>query len=167
MRHGTEQRAQWPSGQVVRPRPATLHQAGFTIIEVLVSIMLLSIIVLVIITPLTGLFSLTRRSDQQISATQTAQRILEGVRGEWLNGARYSQACVVVPLPVMTPPVEVNIKSLDLQGNVVSTGVLQTTCGTPADNPPLRRIDVTVRVGKAVSNLSIDVARPSLAVVTP
>ncbi|UQN05552.1 type II secretion system protein J [Deinococcus sp. QL22] len=136
------------------------HQAGFTIIEVLVSIMLLSIIVLVILTPLSGLFNMTRRSDQQIAATQVAQRTLETIRGEWLSGARYRQACVSAPIPQMTPPIAVNVQSLDREGSVTTTAALKTTCGTAADDPPLRRIQVVVKVGKAVSNLSVDVARP-------
>lgn len=122
--------------------------------------MLFSVIVLVVITPLTGLFSMTRRSDQQTSATQTAQRVVETVRGEWLNGANYSRVCVLAPLPATSPALQVSVKSLDQQGNVSAIRVLQTTCGIPADNPPLRRVEVTVKVGQAVSNLSVDVARP-------
>ncbi|ANE44052.1 PulJ/GspJ family protein [Deinococcus puniceus] len=151
--------AQAGNGPALASREAG-HQAGFTIIEVLVSIMLLSIIVLVILTPLSGLFNLTRRSDQQITATQAAQRTLETIRGEWLSGARYRQACVSVPIPVMTPPIAVNVQSLDRDGNVMTTAPLDTTCGPTADDPPLRRIQVVVKVGNAVSNLSVDVARP-------
>lgn len=160
MDRATEQLALRWTANAARPKPFAVHQAGFTIIEVLVSIMLFSIIVLVIITPLTGLFSMTRRSDQQMSATQTAQRIIETVRGEWLSETNYRQVCLAAPLPVMTPPLEVNVKSLDQQGNVLATRVLQATCGTPADDPPLRRIQVTVKVGNAVSSLSVDVPRP-------
>lgn len=151
MRRGTD-----PYG----PRVGPHHQAGFTIIEVLVSITLLSIIILVILTPLTGLFGLSQRSDQQVTATQAAQRTLETIRGDWLSAERYGKVCLTKALPVMIPPLQVQLEDLDQTGKVTGTSTLRSQCVGAADSPPMRRVRVSVQVGKAVSTLSVDVARP-------
>ncbi|MFB9994414.1 prepilin-type N-terminal cleavage/methylation domain-containing protein [Deinococcus oregonensis] len=162
MRHGTkslelrESMARVSGGPALRPP----HRAGFTIIEVLVSITLLSIIILVILTPLTGLFGLTQRSDQQVTATQAAQRILETIRGDWLSSERYGKRCLTKALPVLVPPLQVQLEDLDQTGRILSTTNLRSQCEGAADSPPMRRVRVSVQVGKATSTLSVDVARP-------
>ncbi|THF68124.1 prepilin-type N-terminal cleavage/methylation domain-containing protein [Deinococcus sp. Arct2-2] len=142
------------------PHAGPHRQAGFTIIEVLVSITLLSIIILVILTPLTGLFGLTQRSDQQVTATQAAQRTLESIRGDWLSAERYGKLCLTKALPTMTPPLQVQLEDLDQTGKVMGTSTLRSQCDGAADSPPMRRVRVSVQVGKASSTLSVDVARP-------
>ncbi len=163
MRHGTK--SPWPGGPHKRARsvnsaPLPTHQVGFTIIEVLVSITLLSVIILVILTPLTGLFGLTQRSDQQVTATQSAQRILETIRGDWLSAERYGKLCLTKALPVLVPPLQVQLENLDQTGRVLGTTNLRSQCDGVADSPPMRRVRVSVQVGKATSTLSVDVARP-------
>lgn len=141
-------------------------QAGFSLVEVLVAIMLMGIIVLVVVTPLTGFFGLTRRSNQQVDATQLAQRTLETIRGEWLNQARYDQVCSSVPLP--QPPggstITVEVTNLDPNGAVLGTAAYRADCATvtAGDTSPLRRVEVTHRdsQGKVQAKLAVEVARP-------
>ncbi|GGS17035.1 prepilin-type N-terminal cleavage/methylation domain-containing protein [Deinococcus knuensis] len=131
---------------------------GFTIIEVLVAVFLTSVIALVVLTPLTGFFGLTRRSNQQVTATQQAQQVIEAVRGDWLSVANYDQRCATQPLPAGA---QVTLTNLDVNGNPTGTPALNTTCGSnPPDTAPVRRINVQVTLGGATSSLSVDVARP-------
>ena len=136
----------------------TSHTQGFTIIEVLVAVFLTSVIALVVLTPLTGFFGLTRRSTQQVTATQQAQQIIEAVRGDWLSVANYDQRCATQPLPAGA---QVTLTNLDVNGNPTGTPDLNTTCGISSpDTAPVRRINVQVTLGSATSSLSVDVARP-------
>ncbi|PNY80775.1 prepilin-type N-terminal cleavage/methylation domain-containing protein [Deinococcus koreensis] len=142
-------------------------RAGFTIIEVIVTIALLSVIVLVVLTPLTGFFGLTRRSNQQVDATQATQRALETIRGEWLNLGRYDQACITLPLPATTPPLQVEVTNLDPDGQPLGAAPWRVDCtaGTllsPPDTSPLRRVQVTRQdsSGRVLSQLSVLVDRP-------
>lgn len=142
-------------------------RAGFTIIEVIVTIALLSVIVLVVLTPLTGFFGLTRRSNQQVDATQATQRALETIRGEWLNAGRYDQACIDTPLPETTPPLQVEVVNLNPDGRPLGAAPWRADCDvggplSPADTSPLRRVQVT-RVnaaGQMLSQLTVLVDRP-------
>ena len=142
-------------------------QAGFTIIEVIVTIALLSVIVLVVLTPLTGFFGLTRRSNQQVDATQLTVRAVETIRGEWLNLGRYDQACVITPLPVSTPPLEVIVTNLGPDGQTLGAAAWRSDCAaggplSPADTSPLRRVQVTRLdgAGRVLSQLTVLVDRP-------
>lgn len=142
-------------------------QAGFTIIEVIVTIALLSVIVLVVLTPLTGFFGLTRRSNQQVDATQLTVRAVETIRGEWLNLGRYDQACITTPLPVSIPALKVTVINLGPDGQSLGAAPWRPDCAvggplSPADTSPLRRVQVT-RVdgaGRVLSQLTVLVDRP-------
>lgn len=131
------------------------------------TIALLSVIVLVVLTPLTGFFGLTRRSNQQVDATQVTQRALETIRGEWLNAGRYDQACVTTALPVVTPPLEISVTNLDPDGQTLGAAPWRPDCAvggplSPPDTSPLRRVRVT-RVdgsGRVLSQLTVLVDRP-------
>lgn len=137
-----------------------------TIIEVLVAIMLLSVVVLVVLTPLTGFFGLTRKSGTQVSATQAAQQAMEQIRGDWLNQTAYEQLCTASSLPVTTPPLSVNVTNMGPERNVLGTAELRAgACGgTPitADTSPMR--EVLVRQlgpgGQVASEVRMVVARP-------
>ena len=136
-----------------------------TIIEVLVAIMLLSVVVLVVLTPLTGFFGLTRKSGTQVSATQAAQQAMEQIRGDWLNQTAYEQLCTASPLPVTTPPLSVTVTNLGPERNVLGTAELRAgACGVPitADTSPMR--EVLVRQlgpgGQVASEVRMVVARP-------
>lgn len=134
------------------------HRQGFTIIEVLVAVLLVSIIAFVVLTPLTGFFGLTRRSTEQVTATQQAQQVLESVRGDWLSVANYDQRCATQPVPASA---QVTLTNLDVNGTPTGTPALNASCGSNTPDPaPVRRVNVQVTLGTVTSSLSVDVARP-------
>ena len=92
----------------------TKRLQGFTIIEVLVALALLAIVITAVVLPLTGFFGITRRSSQQVSATNLAQQAIEQIRGEWLNQAKYDQSCLTIALPSSVPTV--TLQDEDAQG---------------------------------------------------
>ncbi len=133
-------------------------QAGLTIVEVLVGILLLSVIAVVVLAPLTSFFGLSRQSSQQVSATQQAQQILEGIRSDWLAPGLYAQRCATTPVPAGAA---VTISALALDGTVTGTAPLNASCvGNPPDLSPARRVSVQVTVNGMQSTLNVDVARP-------
>lgn len=139
----------------MRTEPPT---AGLTIVEVLVGVLLLSVIAVAVLSPLTSFFGLTRKSSQQVSATQQAQQVVEGIRGDWLSRPNYDQRCAADPLPAGTT---VTLHNLDLSGAETATVPLNASCtGNPADPSPARRVSVQVSVNGTVSTLNVDVARP-------
>ncbi|WP_412028060.1 prepilin-type N-terminal cleavage/methylation domain-containing protein [Deinococcus yunweiensis] len=153
--------------RVTRGRRLRGAHAGFTIIEILVTIALLSVIVLVVLTPLTGFFGMTRRSNDQVTATQITQRALETIRGEWLSVARYDQRCVKTPLPTTFPPLDIQITNLDPDGQNLGSVPWRGECDaaaplSPPDRAPLRRVQVTRSddTGRVLSQLTVLVDRP-------
>lgn len=136
--------------------------AGLTIIEVLVSIALLSVIVLVVLTPLTGFFGLTRQSNQQVSATQSAQRAMEALRGNWLNPGYYDRNCLTNPAVLDNLNIEITALDVDNQ----STGTLGkpgncVASAAAANPPPLKRVRITKTdaQGKLLADLTVEVDR--------
>ena len=144
----------------------TKRLQGFTIIEVLVALALLAIVITAVVLPLTGFFGITRRSSQQVSATNLAQQAIEQIRGEWLNQAKYDQSCLTIALPSSVPTV--TLQDEDAQGTAQGgTGTLtvSATCGngTVPSGPPLRRVTIVTTVSGKASNSStlvVEVARP-------
>ncbi|MBZ9713171.1 hypothetical protein [Deinococcus multiflagellatus] len=136
----------------------TETRGGITIVEVLVGVLLVSVIVMVVLTPLTGFFGLTQRSTQQVGATQTAQQVLETIRGDWLSLAMYDQRCTTATIPSGTT---LTVTNLDLNGAPTGTVTLNASCsGNTPDPAPVRRVQLVARSGTAQSTLSVDVARP-------
>ena len=56
---------------------------GLTIIELLISIVLLGLLAAAILAPLTGLFQMTTQSTQTLNTTTYAQEVMEFVQGQW------------------------------------------------------------------------------------
>jgi prepilin-type N-terminal cleavage/methylation domain-containing protein len=143
---------------------------GFTIIEVLVAVALFAVVVLVILAPLTGLFGLTQKSNQQVNATNFAQQAVETIRGQWLatNKYRYDLNCIVGPLVLGGASPTIAVQDEDVQGNpqtnattfFVGTTANCPTSGTVAAGPPLRSVTVTATVNGTIAKLIVEVARP-------
>jgi len=156
----------------VRPpnsRPGqTRHSEGFTIIEVLVAVALFAIVVLVILAPLTGLFGLTQRSTQQVSATNAAQQVIEQIRGQWLDQVKYSKSCVDLTLPSGVT-VTTTVQDKNVQGTAVGTsyaavvGCSAAAVRTTQSAIHYLTVNATSTGGSGVqstSALSVEVARP-------
>lgn len=56
---------------------------GFTLIEMLASIVIMGLLVTAVLGPLTSLFKNTRTSGQALQKTTQAQNVLEFVKGQW------------------------------------------------------------------------------------
>lgn len=150
-------------------RPTTggfkASRAGFTIIEVLVAIMLLTITIVVVLGPLTGMFGLSRKSGDQASATNVAQGVIEQVRGEWLATPKYTSACITATsLPDNTT---VSIQNFNAKREAVGTAfnlVLDAACGDsppdPDPNVPLRQVTVTSTVNGLTTSFEVEVSHP-------
>lgn len=150
------------------PRRGRSRQAGFTILEVLIALALFSVVILVVLAPLTGLFGLTQRSTDQIVAVNSGQQVIEQIRGQWLNSTRYDKGCIDRALSA-PGVVSVTLQDENLGGEpITSPAPLATAadCRTAdassavsAAAPPLRKVTVVTRAGNATSTLSVEVAR--------
>lgn len=145
-------------------------QQGFTILETLVALALFSVILLVVVTPLTGLFGLTQRSTDQVNAVNVGQQIIEQIRGQWLdsNRIRYDKACIDDALPTLGAPT-VTIQSENLNGGAIGAATALSSASDCLSavpplsvvnaSPPLRRIKVVTTLNGTVSTLAVEVAR--------
>lgn len=151
------------------PRTEARNIQGFTIIEVLVAMLLFAIVTLVILAPLTGLFGLTQRSTQQVTATNLAQQAIEEIRGEWLVSGQYGRACVNTLPSGVTPP---TAQDKDIDGNVLkdssgtpyppyplTVGSCTSAVLTPRQ-PAIRAVTVSATVSGSSSTLNLEIARP-------
>lgn len=155
---------------------------GLTVSEVLVALVLFGVILLVV-SPIIGMFRLNRNSSQTLSATAQAQNVLERIQGQWsltnasaINSARtndpgtrrYVGTCFNPPdFPSNT---QVTVDAVDINGNV--TGPLPYTissnCATAPQNPtPFKRVNVTVTGLIQGNSTPVVLARASLIIGNP
>ncbi|WP_394650564.1 prepilin-type N-terminal cleavage/methylation domain-containing protein [uncultured Deinococcus sp.] len=141
---------------------------GFTLIEVLVAITLLSVIIVVVVASLTVSFRLSGSTTLQSVATNRAQATLEAVRGQWQQDLnRYDTTCVVYTLPAGTTA---SVQNETASGDLVGTAqniTFAASCPTPTASPtaiPLRRVTVTANNTSGNSGgqsvLILEIARP-------
>ncbi len=137
------------------------QQSGFSLIEILVAIALLSSLVLVV-SPLLNALRENRRSDQTVNATVLAEKIISQINQAWATDSNYAAACV----PNLTVPANatVIVKDENLDGTLAATVNLVTTaaCPAPATNPSLlRRIQINVaQTGASNTVIETKVVRP-------
>jgi prepilin-type N-terminal cleavage/methylation domain-containing protein len=146
-----------------------LKAQGFTVVEVLVAILLFAIVVLAVLAPLSGLFSLTKKSSQQVSATNIAQQAIETIRGQWQNASRvqYDLNCIAGPLTTAATNPTVSVRNGNSRGTFQNPAVSltvgdATTCpafGTAVPGPQLREVTVTATVNGNTAKLVVEVAR--------
>ncbi|MFC6660513.1 hypothetical protein [Deinococcus multiflagellatus] len=60
-----------------------------------------------------------------MGATQTAQQVLETIRGDWLSLAMYDQRCTTATIPSGTT---LTVTNLDLNGAPTGTVTLNASC---------------------------------------
>lgn len=151
----------------IHSRPhRTASEDGFTIIEVLVSIMLLSIVIMLVLSQLTGLFGVSKRSGEQVTATNLAQSVIEQVKGEWQDQPKYSSACITAAS--LPSGVTVSLQDYDAtesaQGAAYSLSLQGTGCGSnppsPDNSAPLRGVTVTATVNGKATSFEVKVAHP-------
>lgn len=143
---------------------------GFTLVELLVAMALFAVLAAVLSSTIVGLFGKTGNSQQRLSTTTDAQRILEAVKSSWNQQAYYDLACVD-GLP--NSSYRIAIQSLDSRAQPVTLGGAKTqvTSGCPAltassadtstlPAPPMRRVTVTTTQNNQTTNLVLDLLRP-------
>lgn len=129
---------------------------GFTIVEILMAILLLSIIILVVLGSLNGFFGLSRQATTQSTLTNQAQAIMEDVRGQWQDVVSYSKSCIKVTTAGQAPNgAVISVVDEDASGTAISgpyTPIFSTNCTLAAvvkpaaaiANAPLRRVSITM-----------------------
>ncbi|WP_119674121.1 prepilin-type N-terminal cleavage/methylation domain-containing protein [Deinococcus sp. RM] len=141
-------------------------RAGFTLIEILVATLLLGVLVLTVLAPVTGLFGLSRSTNQRLTTTTTAQNTMEQIKGLWRNnGGNFDRNCL--PGLTLTDTV-VTVKDLDgtfAEQGTSATPSTATTCGATAlpgsfTPVPAKRVKVTTGSGKYATTLTLDIAHP-------
>lgn len=136
-------------------------EQGFTLVETLVAILLLSILIMMVTAPITGLFGMTRDSTRRLSATGQAQQALEYIKSEWEDVAKYNATCVLDTLNVATLGA-VTVEALNYNG--VSTGnvAFRNSCASATSNSeaPIKRVTIVSTVQTTSAQLTIDLARP-------
>lgn len=123
------------------------YQNGFTLIEVLVAIALLALIMVAVLTPMLGLFGVSRTSNDVLNANTLAQQRLEEARA--LVSANYSRP---TEFNSKLNSLGVTCKNIGLYGNE-----LQADCNDTTGVPPLRRLTVTVTQNKQTVTSVVDV----------
>lgn len=124
------------------------RDAGFTIVEVLISIVLLALLVVAIALPILNFQKLNIQSRDSLSATAQAQKLLENARQLVISNYSY------------TPP----LTAAQLGGVTCTNISVLNAVMTPSDcslnlNPPMRRLSITKSVtGQAQPvTLTVDV----------
>lgn len=159
-------------------------QEGFTIIEVLVSIAILTILSVILTTTLTGSLNLNRQSQQQLSTTTGVQQMMESIRNTWTSQANYDNACAPgVTLPsgytakfinlstraqpvtqanaIASPASAAPTNTLNVSSSATCTASTNASLATtPASRPMMRRIIISSGSASRDTTLTLDVLRP-------
>lgn len=160
---------------------------GFTIVEILVSILILGLLMAVLSALLMGSLKMNQQSQKQVNTTSEAQRIMEDIRNSWATQSNYDNACapgVVVPdgynakfinLSTRAEPVTlanditVTITEYAISNTVKTASATAVSCTkatgaqftSPSGTPPtMRRIKVSSGTGAQDTILTLDVLRP-------
>lgn len=122
------------------------RKSGFTIVEVLISIVLLALLVVAVALPILNFQKLNIQSRNSLSATTQAQKTLEAVRLRVVNNYSYLPPLTAAQLDGATCT---NI-------SVLNTVMVPTDCSGNS-NPPMRRLSVTKQVAGQASSVTLTV----------
>lgn len=112
------------------------HEAGFTLIETLVSVALLSLLVVAVLYPMSASFKMTQDSKLNLEATSKAQRDLEKARQIVLTN--YSNGSQIESLLSQDEDLkDIKCENVNLYNKVMP----QARC-SQMNNPPLRRLSL-------------------------
>lgn len=154
---------------------------GFTLVEVLVAIALFGILLAVLVSSITALLGINRKSEQQLSSATQAQQVLENIKGAWqpattqgMNDTQRKEAITQAALRfdancvlALSLPTGVTAKSqeLDLRAGEISGKSfvdITSTCpsSAPASGPVMRRVQVVAGTGAQTTTLTLDLLEP-------
>jgi prepilin-type N-terminal cleavage/methylation domain-containing protein len=128
---------------------------GLTLIEILVSLALMGILTSFVVSSLTSSMGVTRQSRTALDATTNVQRLVEEVRGQWLEPRKFDDGCVEDV--VLNPPnanrmsltmrfenFDANLQSLHTEKEVVISNACSRTALEVCE-APIKRLTVTAR----------------------
>lgn len=161
------------------------HSSGFSLVELLVSIVIMGLLITFVLSPLAQLFQNTSKSSQTLQVTTETQQVVEYIRGQWraypisldednvdenvaaraASQSNYDSTCGNLPTNSPGLSSRITVKALDRNATETSTLVDNATalkaCGSTLNTAPLKRVTVTTTNSNNVrSSVTIDVARP-------
>ena len=130
-------------------------RAGFTLIEVLVALSILSIIVVALSGMLTSSLQARQVSAERSTANRYAESLLNRYKGHWKKETNY----VAASAPPNIPPVPEGFDSTI--GLAIENRNYDGSVYTGTDAPDMRSLTVTLRrQGKVMANLSTEIGKP-------
>lgn len=124
--------------------------SGFTLIEVLVAIALLSILIVVLSATLAGSLNLNRQSQQQLGTTSGVQQVMESIRNAWTTQANYNNACV--PNISLPSGYRVTFVNLSTRAQPITQA---NEVANPASSAPVNAMNVSTSTCTASSNATL------------
>lgn len=141
--------------------------AGVTLVELLVSIVLLGALLAAVAGAVTTIFGATRSAQAGIDANAQAREIVETVRVQWASGpasrAAYDANCIRIALP---EGASITVGAVNLATDAYTPQPVNVvppagSCPGGSYSQPLKRVQVTVvRNGREQSRLTLDLSRP-------
>lgn len=122
------------------------RESGFTIVEILISIVLLALLVVAVALPILNFQKLNIQSRDSLSATSQAQKTLEAVRLRIVSNYSY--------LPPLTPAQLDGVTCTNI--SVLNIVMAPSDCSGNT-NPPMRRLSVTKQVTGQASPVTLTV----------
>lgn len=153
----------------------SIQLQGFTLVELLVAIALFGVLLAVLTPSITTLLGIGRSSEQQLSSTTIAQRILEDIKGAWQTTdimsptqrdkvqAQFYANCVPdlsLPAGVIAQSQELDSRARIISGKNFTN--ISASCPTmlPTSGPAMRRVQVTAGTGAQATTLTLDILEP-------
>ena len=135
-------------------------ERGFTIIEVLIATIILAALIGALVSPLGGLFRMTKDSQRLLDNTTLAQQVVERISREWQDADKFSRSCLDQSNPL---PAGVTVEVTDLNPDATPAAPAYSlhSCTGAADSVLLKRVKVTAGGGgRKPAEIVLDIARP-------
>lgn len=142
-------------------------RAGITLVELLISIVLLGALLAAVAGAVATIFGGTRSAQAGIDANARAREAMEAVQAQWTSGptarSAYDANCIKIALP---DGVSITVGALDPSTNAYTPQPIAIvspagSCPSGSYNQSLKRVQVTVqRNGRELSRLTLDLPRP-------
>lgn len=135
------------------------REPGFTLIEVLIAVALMTFLVLVVTQSLLPVFASTREARLQVSINQQAQSVIEAIRAAWQDPVNFRRTCAPITLPSHA---EVTVEGIDASGRPFPL-TFHTDCASATETPATaKRVTVVIKdaQGQKRISLTLDIPEP-------
>ncbi len=134
-------------------------ESGFTILEILMAMVLLGVLLIVVLSPMTGLFKMSRGTNNNVSSTMKSQNIMEQIKGVWASQSLYDRDCLPNLNTTGSTVIVTNLND-DLSLGAVVPYSADPNCSTlTPDNPVITMKRIQIDTGTA--SLVLDLQRPT------